>query len=270
MFTSKSTTAHLAYKGGLMFGRSVSLVKQVKEQLYKQIVRNEFASTDGQLPSEPQLSSTLGVSRATIREALTMLEREGIVIRRHGVGTFVNRNLPGVPLSFSEVVEFEDLIKKEGYQADVRVLHTSVKPAGSIESSLQLDSTDEVYVVEKIFLADGNPVIWCRNAIPIRLLNPDQNHNLKDKQVGRIPIYRFLIEHCKQDVIYHVSEVRAAVADEVLSAAMDCEPYHPLLCIEEVGFNSKQEPVLHCLEYYRNDRVRFQTVRKTARPFSWE
>lgn len=253
-----------------MFGRSVSLVRQVKEQLYKQIVQNEFDGTGGQLPSEPQLSAALGVSRATVREALTMLEREGIVIRRHGVGTFVNRNLPGVPLSFSEVVEFEDLIKREGYQADVRVLHMAVKPAGSTVPLLQLDSTDEVFTVEKIFLADGNPVIWCQNTLPTRLLDPDQSIDLTDKRVGRIPIYRFLIERCKQDVIYHVSEVRAAVADGTLSAAMDCEPYHPLLCIEEVGFNNEQEPVLHCLEYYRNDRVRFQTVRKTARPFSWE
>ena len=153
-----------------MFGRSVSLVKQVKEQLYKQIVQNEFDGTEGQLPSEPQLSTALGVSRATVREALTMLEREGIVIRRHGVGTFVNRNLPGVPLSFSEVVEFEDLIKREGYQADVRVLHMAVKPAGSTVPLLQLDSTDEVFTVEKIFLADGNPVIWCQNTLPTRLI----------------------------------------------------------------------------------------------------
>jgi GntR family transcriptional regulator len=253
-----------------MLGRSVSLARQVKEQLYKQIVHNEFDGTEGQLPSEPQLSATLGVSRATIREALTMLEREGIVIRRHGVGTFVNRNLPGVPLSFSEVVEFEDLIRREDYQAEVRISRMAVETAGSTVPLLQLDPTDEIFIVEKIFLADDNPVIWCRNTIPTRLINPDQDIDLTDSRLGRIPVYRFLIESCKQDVIYHVSEVRAAVADETLSSAMDCKPYHPLLCIEEVGFNNEQEPVLHCLEYYRNDMVRFQTVRKTARPFSWE
>ena len=42
-----------------------------------------------QLPSEKELSVKLGISRSTLREALLNLEQEGIVIRRHGVGTFV-------------------------------------------------------------------------------------------------------------------------------------------------------------------------------------
>lgn len=42
------------------------------------------------LPSEAELSKQLGVSRATLREALRLLEEEKIVIRRHGVGTFIN------------------------------------------------------------------------------------------------------------------------------------------------------------------------------------
>jgi DNA-binding GntR family transcriptional regulator len=44
---------------------------------------------DGKLPSEPQLAARLAVSRATVREAVTLLETEGILDRRHGSGTFV-------------------------------------------------------------------------------------------------------------------------------------------------------------------------------------
>ena len=41
-------------------------------------------------PSEFELSKSLGVSRATLREALRLLEEENVIVRRHGVGTFVN------------------------------------------------------------------------------------------------------------------------------------------------------------------------------------
>ena len=83
-----------------MFKRPVSLAHLVKQQIYDRIERDGYADTQGQLPSEPQLAAELGVSRATIREALTILAREGVIVRRHGVGTFVNANLlrgQGVP-----------------------------------------------------------------------------------------------------------------------------------------------------------------------------
>ena len=41
------------------------------------------------LPSEPQLAKKLGVSRATLREAMRPLEARGMIVRRQGVGTYL-------------------------------------------------------------------------------------------------------------------------------------------------------------------------------------
>lgn len=68
------------------------------------------------LPSEADLSKQLGVSRATLREALRLLEEEKIVIRRHGVGTFINSR-PVFSGGIGELFSVTDAIERQGYVA---------------------------------------------------------------------------------------------------------------------------------------------------------
>lgn len=253
-----------------MFRRPVSLAHLVKQEIRDRIERGSYAETQGQLPSEPQLSAELGVSRATVREALTMLAREGVIVRRHGVGTFVNSNLPDLKSNFVENVEFQDLIAQQGYRAEVKVISVGVRPAGPLAGHFGLDKEDAFYFADKVFLANGTPVIFVRNAVPLALVLPSHRDRLDEQATGRKPIYRFLYEHCQQEVIYQISNIRAAVADADLGRELDCPPGYPLLCIEEVGYNPHQEPVLYCLEYHRSDIIRFDAIRRVVRPFSWE
>ncbi|HHY62395.1 MAG TPA: GntR family transcriptional regulator, partial [Bacillota bacterium] len=58
----------------------------IASQLKNDIVRGAFP--DNRLPTEEELSQRFGVSRNTIREALSMLEMDGLITRRQGVGTF--------------------------------------------------------------------------------------------------------------------------------------------------------------------------------------
>ncbi len=250
---------------------STPLAQQVKRQLLERIALGTVADEDGRLPSETQLSEEFGVSRATMREALSMLAREGVIIRRQGIGTFINHNLRDLRTSITEVVEFEDLIAQQGYQASVKVLSVTVEPAGTLASSLNLSPDEDVFCVEKVFLADGIPVIYCYNAVPMRLILPEHRASVvNDATVARQPIYRLLLERCHQDATHQISKIGTTAADRRLSDLLDCQVGRPLLCIEEVGYNDDQEAVLYCLEYYRDDMVRFQAVRKVARPFSWE
>ena len=61
------------------------VINKIKEDIEKGVI--EYGS---RLPSEFELSKQLGVSRATLREALMILDEENIITRKHGIGTFVN------------------------------------------------------------------------------------------------------------------------------------------------------------------------------------
>lgn len=253
-----------------MFRQTLSLAEQVKQELVQQITAHGFNKTQGQLPSEPELSRRLGVSRSTIREALTMLEREGKIVRKHGVGTFINDNFPGLSTPFTEVVEFEDLITQHGYQASVEVQDVRLDQAGTYAPHLQILPEEQVIVVDKIFLADEKPVIQCHNLIPLKVCHQDFSTDLLDLSIGRLPVYRFLQEYGDQEVLYQISDVKAAIADEQLAKNLHCPLNSPLLKITEIGYNDNQKPILFCEEYFRNEMVYFPTIRKVVRPFSWE
>ncbi|MCB0175689.1 MAG: winged helix-turn-helix transcriptional regulator, partial [Anaerolineae bacterium] len=71
-----------------MLKRAPSLTELAKSQIKERILNEEFA--EGRIPSEMELASELGVSRTTIRDALSRLELEGTIYRKQGAGTFVN------------------------------------------------------------------------------------------------------------------------------------------------------------------------------------
>jgi GntR family transcriptional regulator len=75
-----------------MIKRSPSLTDQVRTNIKGRILADEF--DDDRIPSETYLADELGVSRTTIRDALGRLEIEGVIYRKQGAGTFVNR--PGL------------------------------------------------------------------------------------------------------------------------------------------------------------------------------
>ena len=75
-----------------MIQRPRSIAKQMKELLRERILQREFEPS-GRLPSETQLAAEFSVSRATVRTALAALAAEGLIVRRHGDGTYVNQRV---------------------------------------------------------------------------------------------------------------------------------------------------------------------------------
>ncbi len=104
----------------VMLKRSPSLTDQAKAHIKEQIINNEFA--DGRIPSESDLANELGVSRTTIRDALSRLEIEGVVFRRQGSGTYVNE--PGLQIRsrLEEIWSYEAVLEAHGYTPLTSVL----------------------------------------------------------------------------------------------------------------------------------------------------
>ena len=67
------------------------LYLQVKNYITSMIDSGDYPA-DSKLPTEKELMKTLGVGRATVRSALSELEHDGRIYKRHGVGTFVSSN----------------------------------------------------------------------------------------------------------------------------------------------------------------------------------
>ena len=246
--------------GGLL--RSESRVEWVASQL-RSLIHEGDRLRGGRLPSEPALSTLLGASRATVRQALVALEIEGLIVRKRGIGTFVNSKVQGILTRLEEVWDFEEMIRLSGHQPSTKFIEVSLGPADTkIAETLAIPPGSEVLATTDIFLADGVPVIYCKDTIPGALVR-----SAYTEAELRGPIYKFLETRCGQRVDFNITDLAPVVADARLAGLLECPVGAPILYLEEVGFNSEAVPVVWSQEYYRPEYFSFKVVRKmtTAR-----
>jgi len=232
-------------------------VQDVVLRLRDLIARAELPP-DGRLPSEQELSQRFGASRATVREALTVLEGEGLIARRRGLGRFLNRLALNLPTRLEEVWDFADMIRSSGYRPSSRYEGMTLGPvAPAVAEKLAIPPGSEVLTTKDVFLADGIPVIYCIDTLPSSLV---RSGYAPEELEG--PIYTFLTVRCGQRVDYNITEIAPTVADRKLGLLLGCRRGSPLLYLEEVGFNAQGEPILHSQEYYRPEYFSFRVLRK--------
>jgi GntR family transcriptional regulator len=233
-----------------------SKVEQAVSAIRCQIEQKLFL--DGRLPSEPKLALQLGLSRGTVRQAIEQLAHEGLLVRRHGSGTFINANVLDIPTRLEEVWDFVEMIAESGHVPGIRHhdLHLSC-PHPSILNILHLPEGEEALTTANVFLADGVPVIYCIDVIPANLVK----HAYRNEELQG-PVYTFLEQRCSQSVVYNITEVLPVTADEKVARLLECEVGDPLHLFIETGFNENDIPVIYSEEYYRPEYFSFKVVRK--------
>jgi GntR family transcriptional regulator len=240
-----------------MFKRSPSLVQQVKAHLKQRIGNAEFAN--GRIPPESDLASGLGVSRNTIRDALSQLETEGVIFRKQGAGTFVNQAGLMVKTRLEEIVPYDQMIQDYGFSPRVELISVEKeKAAPELVSILKLAANEKLLVVQKLFLADEKPVIFTRTIIPPQIIKSE----FRPKDL-RAPVYEFIPQFCQQEFAYYVTEIVPVIAPGWLADQLALPPETTaLISFEEVGYNQDGEPIIKAFSYFRNDLLRLRLIRR--------
>jgi GntR family transcriptional regulator len=233
-----------------------SKVEQALAGIRKLIEEQVFE--DGRLPSEPKLAEQMSISRGTIRQAIEQLVQEGLLVRRHGSGTFIKQNVLGIHTRLEEVWDFAEMIRESGYAPSVRHKYLALgKPIPAACHALKLSEDGEALTTENIFLADNTPVIYCIDVIPANLVN----HAYHPAELYG-PVYTFLDQRCGQQVDYNITEVLPVTANERLASLLGCEINAPLHLFIETGYNDSEQPIIYSEEYYRPEFFSFKVVRK--------
>ena len=125
------------------------------------------------LPSEPELAKQLGVSRATLREAMRAFETQGLIRRRQGSGTFVVVKMRGLLDNGLEVLEsLETMAKRLGLEVSVSDLSVESLPADDdAATALGVPSGTPLTRVRRVVRADGRPVAYLVDILPEAILH---------------------------------------------------------------------------------------------------
>lgn len=240
-----------------MIDRSPSLTDQVKAHLKERIVDGEF--DEGRIPPETELAEELGVSRTTVRDALTRLEQEGVIWRKQGSGTFVNQ--PGLQIKsrLEEMWAYEDVLEAHGYTPSVRVLRTETAEADAdLAGDLQIEPGDPVLVIEKLFLENRKPVVLTINRIPAELLSGGEEVD------GRVRLPELLEEHADRHLAYYLSEIAPVALSAHAAKQLGLKRGTPAISFEEIGFDQDNRPVVHATSFFRDDLLRLRLIRRKA------
>ncbi|MEG0779760.1 MAG: GntR family transcriptional regulator, partial [Oscillospiraceae bacterium] len=214
---------------------------------------------DKRLPPELEIARYLGVSRTVIRDCLSILEREGFISRKQGVGTIINRHVIHVETRMDLEQEFLDMIESTGRQAAIAFTQSEELPADAqMAEQLHVRLGDPILVVRRLITADGVSAIYCIDHIAGQLVAETDY----DKSELNAPIFYFLDKRCHEEVYMDLTEVRAIGAEGEVAHALAVPPGSPLLYMDEVGYNFKGDPVLYSREYYRDGILKHTVLRK--------
>jgi GntR family transcriptional regulator len=241
-----------------MITRNPSLTDQVKAHIKERIVNNGFEN--GRIPPEADLAVDLGVSRTTVRDALSRLEHEGTIFRRQGAGTFVNP--PGLQIRsrLEEIWSYEQVLENHGYTPVVQVLSAEEMPAcAETAGALNLDEGAPVFTIEKLFLEGRTPVMMTVNHIPTGIVSASEY-----PEGDTAPIYEFLEDHCDRTLGYYLSEIIPVTLDAGVAGKLGVEAGTVAISFDEIGYDQNNEPVVKATSYFRDDLLRFRLIRRRS------
>lgn len=236
---------------------SVPLYIQIADRLVSQIESGELAPGD-RLPAERELSENLGVNRMTLRRALRVLESQGLVLRKHGIGTFVGE--PKIDRQMDVVFRFTRRMQNRGYTPGTQVIsldETLVDAALSRQMAVPVSSP--AYKILRLRSINHEPVMIESYIIPVRRFPGLDRYDLESRSVYEV-----------METEYGVQITRAQQSFEpVVASSFEAELLKirvgaALMLEKRISYDQDNRPVEYGKDRYRGDRFRFVTE---AAPF---
>ncbi len=124
------------------------------------------------LPSEPELAKQLGVSRATLREAMRSFETQGLIRRRQGSGTFVVGKMQALDSGLEVLESLETMAKRLGFQVSVSDLNVDPMTADEeLAKQFNVSAGDALTRVSRVMRTDNRPVAYLVDILPSSILS---------------------------------------------------------------------------------------------------
>ena len=230
-----------------------SLRHSLAQELRARIRAGEWRPGE-RIPSEPELARQETVSRSSMRAAITLLEEEGYVSRRHGSGTYVT-HMPTLPSDLGRNFGVSSLIRSTGLEPGTEEESAGLEAApAAVAEALGVAEGDPVSVLRRVRTAGDRRVVdvtdWCR----IDHLAPDDL-----PEVGSI--YAALAERGLA-VDHGVAHLTPWNADGEVAHRLAVPSGTLLLTIDQVDFTADGVAVLVSREHHLADAFSFTLVRR--------
>jgi GntR family transcriptional regulator len=222
------------------------------------------AYPEGRLPAEGVLAQQLGVSKATVRHAVSILEQEGLLSRRQGAGTFVVGRALGLHNNLTVNFGVTDLIESSGFVAGTLDLSALIEsPDARIQQALNVTARARVVMLRRTRTADDRVVARTTDAVDLRLFTERGISDVQAVELVRSSesLYKALatIGVAVRD---GVAELGPATADAALARQLSVRRGALLLRLDQTDYDITGAPIVQSVEFFIADAFKFQVFRK--------
>src|SRR5881296_4432767 len=140
----------------MAFHGRVPRYHRIAEALRERIGSGQLAA-GARLDNQRKLAQSFGVTLMTLRQALELLERDHLITRRHGLGTFVAA--PSIDYDILQLQRFAGDLSAKGEHVATRLLGTRFATADRrVAEALRFAGRPRVLVLERLRLVDAHPM----------------------------------------------------------------------------------------------------------------
>ncbi|MDL2323655.1 GntR family transcriptional regulator [Ruminococcaceae bacterium OttesenSCG-928-A16] len=229
----------------------VPLYYQIKQSILAAIQEGQLKGGD-MLPTELDFCVNCGISRPTIRQALSELVTEGYLYRLKGKGTFVAQ--PKIDARFlNKLQSFNQEMTQKGLVPSTQVLSVqTIEGKSSINKLLNIPAGEKLLYLERVRYTDGEPIVYLETYLPNTLLG-----GLAQEDFTHKSLYSLLEEKYNLRVEKVQREIEAVNATTHVAGLLEISKGKAICLVTTVAYAGDMMPVEYSVARYRGDRNKF-------------
>jgi GntR family transcriptional regulator len=209
------------------------------------------------IPPERRLAADLGISRPTLRAAIEELVREGLLLRRHGSGTYVAEPKIALPLTMTS---FSDDMRQRGMRPGSRVLSFEDEAAGAkLGARLKISPVDRTWAIRRLRLADDETMAIEFLHVPQKIAPTLTRRDLEGHS-----FYDLLAQRYGITVAAGTQTIEPTVTSDEEAEVLGVPVHAPAFLFERTSTSDTGEVVEFVRSIYRGDRYRLVTELRPA------
>lgn len=230
----------------------VPLHQQVSRAL-RELVTTALSPGDT-IPTEPELESHFGVSRATVRRAVDDLVDEGLLARRQGAGTFVCA--PPVVYEPARLASWSESIRSLGQTPRTRAMQRQIVSGPAwVRELLRVDEHESLLWIWRLRIAGEQPMSLMVNYLPESLVP-----GLDTADLAHESLYDLLRDLYELVPARAEDDVEAKIVDDDEAGLLEVAPGSPLIEVRRVAFLADERPLEVSIVRSRADRYRYRAT----------
>lgn len=227
----------------------IPIYYQIEEAIKALIEKGNLEPGDA-LPSENEYTDMYGVSRMTIRQAITNLVNAGYLYRQKGRGTFVAEHK--IEQTLEGLTSFTEDMKARGMSPGSRLLSLELGPAiETVAEQLQIGLHDPVYEIKRIRLANHIPMAFETTYLSAKLVKA------LTEDIVKASLYNYIEKTLKLNIKHAKQVIEASIVRKDEIPFLEVEAGAPVLLLERRSFLENDQPLELVKSVYRADRYKF-------------